>query len=128
VEDRARPGTPEIADRDDYRAPTDAVRNRGEMPEMLCDKTEAIGFAAAPTFAIMAMVTWLHDGGMPAILCSAAQGGAALGGMLPMYLLMVAFHSPPWLKLFFHWRNRTASKAVECSGRAAGKTLGHPVI
>ena len=34
------------------------------------------------------------------MLCSAAHG-APLDGMVPMYLLMSAFHSAPWLKLIF---------------------------
>ncbi len=53
--------------------------------------------AAAPTFAIMALVTTLLDGGAD-VLCS-TTGGSALSGMVPMYLLMSAFHSAPWLKL-----------------------------
>ena len=54
--------------------------------------------AAAPTFAIMALLTVL-GGGPPAMLCSAAQDASPLSGMVPMYLLMSAFHSAPWLKL-----------------------------
>ncbi len=55
--------------------------------------------AAAPTFAIMALLTGVLGGGPPDMLCSAAQDASPLGGMVPMYLLMCAFHSPPWLKL-----------------------------
>lgn len=54
--------------------------------------------AAAPTFAIMALLTAVLGRGAPDVLCS-AMGGAPLGGMVPMYLLMTAFHSAPWLKL-----------------------------
>jgi hypothetical protein len=60
--------------------------------------------AAAPTFAIMALFTGL-DGGQPDILCSAAEHTSPLNGMIPMYLLMSAFHSPPWLKLISSRRN-----------------------
>ena len=52
--------------------------------------------AAAPTFAIMALLTGVL--GSPDALCSAA-GVSSLGGMVPMYLLMSAFHLAPWLKL-----------------------------
>jgi hypothetical protein len=55
--------------------------------------------AAAPTFAIMALLTGVYGGGSPDMLCSAAQGALPLSGMVPMYLLMSAFHSGPWLKL-----------------------------
>jgi hypothetical protein len=54
--------------------------------------------AAAPTFAIMALLTGVLGGGSPDALCSIA-GASPLGGMVPMYLLMSAFHSAPWLKL-----------------------------
>jgi hypothetical protein len=55
--------------------------------------------AAAPTFAIMALLTGV-PGGAPDMLCSAAHGASPLSGMVPMYLLMSAFHLAPWLKLF----------------------------
>src|SRR5712671_4539939 len=55
--------------------------------------------AAAPTFAIMALLTGVLGGGPPDMLCSAAQDASPLSGMVPMYLLMSAFHSAPWLKL-----------------------------
>ena len=55
--------------------------------------------AAAPTFAIMALLTGVL-GGAPDILCSAAHGAPPFGGMVAMYLLMSAFHLAPWLKLF----------------------------
>ena len=54
--------------------------------------------AAAPTFAIMALLTGVFSG-PPDIFCSAMQDLSPLGGMVPMYLLMSAFHLPPWLKL-----------------------------
>jgi len=54
--------------------------------------------AAAPTFAMMALLTVVLDGGPPDTLCSAV-GAFPLSGMVPMYLLMSAFHSVPWLKL-----------------------------
>ena len=54
--------------------------------------------AAAPTFAIMALLTGIL-GGSQSMLCSAAQDASPLSGMVVMYLLMSAFHLPPWLKL-----------------------------
>ena len=55
-----------------------------------------LSLAAAPTFAIMALMTAVIGGGAPEALCSSAS---PLSGMVPMYLLMSAFHSAPWLKL-----------------------------
>jgi len=58
-----------------------------------------LGLAAAPSFALMALVTGLvHDGGAD-MLCSAAHGSWSVGGMAPMYLLMSVFHAAPWMKL-----------------------------
>jgi len=56
--------------------------------------------AAAPTFAVMALLTGVSGGGAPDVLCSAG-GASPLGGMVPMYVLMSAFHSAPWLSLIF---------------------------
>lgn len=61
--------------------------------------------AAAPTFAVMALLTCVPGGSADA-LCS-VSGASPLGGMLPMYLLMSAFHLAPWLKLISRRRNET---------------------
>jgi hypothetical protein len=61
--------------------------------------------AAAPTFAIMALLTGVLGSGQPDVLCSAAEHSSPLTGMIPMYLLMSTFHSPPWLKLIYSGRN-----------------------
>jgi len=57
-----------------------------------------LGLAATPTFAAMALLTGVLGEGPMAMLCSAGHG-SPLSGMVPMYLLMSAFHSAPWLKL-----------------------------
>jgi hypothetical protein len=54
--------------------------------------------AAAPIFASMALATCVL-GGEPHMLCSAMDKTSTFSGMTPMYLLMSAFHLPPWLKL-----------------------------
>jgi hypothetical protein len=66
-----------------------------------------LSLAAAPTFAIMALLTGIHDGSIPDILCSATQEASplTLSGMVPMYLLMSAFHLAPWLRLLSSRRN-----------------------
>jgi hypothetical protein len=60
--------------------------------------------AAAPTFAIMALLAIAFDSSAPNGLCS-ATGSLWPGGMAPMYLLMGVFHLAPWLKLISRRRN-----------------------
>ena len=55
-----------------------------------------LSLAAAPTFAAMALVTAFGGPGPLDMLCS---GASPLGGMVPMYGLMSAFHAAPWLRL-----------------------------
>ena len=47
---------------------------------------------------------------MPGMLSAAAHDASPLTGMVPMYLLMSAFHSTSWLRLITHWR-KGASQA-----------------
>jgi hypothetical protein len=73
---------------------------------IICDSGKAaatgaadfLSLAAAPTFAGMALLTCVLGGGLPDAMCSMA-GASPLSGMVPMYLLMSAFHLAPWLKL-----------------------------
>ena len=57
-----------------------------------------LSLAATPTFAIMALLTGFSPGGRRICFCL-GRHGSPLSGMVPMYLLMSAFHSAPWLKL-----------------------------
>lgn len=63
-----------------------------------------LGLAAAPTFAAMALLTYVPSGGAD-MMCSAAHGVSPPSGMVPMYVLMSAFHSAPWLKLISRRRS-----------------------
>jgi hypothetical protein len=69
---------------------------------------EWLRLAATPTFAIMALLTSLGGSSMD-MLCSFGHG-ASLSGMVTMYLLMSAFHSPPWLSLLCGAYPRTPAK------------------
>ncbi|MBV8191474.1 MAG: hypothetical protein JO339_29835 [Alphaproteobacteria bacterium] len=54
---------------------------------------DCLSLLAAPTFALMALVTAVDT---PIdMLCSSKS----VGGMAPMYLLMSVFHAGAWLKL-----------------------------
>ncbi|HWE73764.1 MAG TPA: hypothetical protein VG328_11440 [Stellaceae bacterium] len=65
--------------------------------------------AAAPSFAAMAALAAMLGG--PAMICG--QPASPLTGMVPMYLLMSAFHAAPWLKLI------AAPKAPRSASSAA---------
>jgi hypothetical protein len=64
-----------------------------------------LALAAAPTFAIMALVS--GRAGDTDMLCSSVQAGLPLSPMATMYVLMSAFHLAPWLTLMF---GRTAAR------------------
>jgi hypothetical protein len=75
------------------------VTRRDEMSVLTASAAAKwLRFAAAPTFAIMALLTIVLDNGLPTTFCAEA-GSLWPGGMAPMYLLMAAFHLVPWLKL-----------------------------
>ena len=57
-----------------------------------------LSLAAAPAFAFMALMTAYLDGGL-APVCMGVEHGSPMSGMVPMYLMMSAFHSGPWLRL-----------------------------
>jgi hypothetical protein len=88
--------------------------------------------AAAPTFAIMALLTAVLGGGPRDMLCAAAPGASPLHGMVPMYLLMSAFHAAPWLRLIaarrhgpHHVRQRRDDRtsAAPCEWHRVKRTL-----
>ncbi len=55
--------------------------------------------AAAPTFALMALLTVVPDGDAYRATCLGLADASPLGSMSLMYLLMSAFHAVPWVKL-----------------------------
>jgi hypothetical protein len=76
-----------------------------------------LGLAAAPTFAVMAFLTYVFGGGAD-MMCPDAHGVSALSGMVPMYALMSAFHSVPWLKLISRRRSAACRSSQMRSDRA----------
>ncbi|MBN9234804.1 MULTISPECIES: hypothetical protein [Phyllobacteriaceae] len=59
--------------------------------------TDWLCLAATPTFAAMALLSAVTGGAD--MICSSMADALPLNGMVMMYLLMSAFHLPPWLRL-----------------------------
>jgi hypothetical protein len=76
---------------------TSAVKRGSEGAAVVRGIIRWLSLAAAPTFAIMALLAAVTGSGPLESLCSAAA--SPVSGMVPMYLLMSAFHSTPWLRL-----------------------------
>ncbi|TRC93658.1 hypothetical protein FJV77_21175 [Mesorhizobium sp. WSM4306] len=53
--------------------------------------------AAAPTFAVMALLTCIHTG--DGVVSCLGANASLLTSMPVMYLLMSAFHLAPWLRV-----------------------------
>lgn len=69
-----------------------------------------LSLAAAPVFAAMAALSAFQVEG-PA-LC-AMPHASPLTGMTAMYVLMSAFHLPPWLKLIARWLQGGGAQRAE---------------
>lgn len=69
-----------------------------------------LSLAAAPAFGLMAILSAGVEGGAQQMWCSPATHMSPLTGMVPMYVLMSAFHITPWLKLL-SGRRRAARPA-----------------
>jgi hypothetical protein len=67
------------------------------MPRTL-GAADWLHLGAAPTFALMALLTAVLGGGQM-MMCSITQDSSPVTGMVPMYVLMSVFHLAPWLKL-----------------------------
>jgi hypothetical protein len=83
--------------------------------------------AATPTFAIMALMTGVLGGG-PMDMLGSSGHGSPLSGMVPMYMLMSAFHSAPWLKLISSRRSgahRHPATLVTPTVRCPARSLAH---
>ncbi len=75
-----------------------AIRIENLMSAGASSVADGLRFAAAPTFAVMALLTGFGGGGASPWLCSAAHEASPFGGMALMYGLMALFHAQPWLR------------------------------
>jgi hypothetical protein len=82
-----------------------------------------LALAATPTFATMAVLTAVAGSGPADMLCAAGHG-SVLGGMVPMYLLMSAFHSAAWLRLIAERRTSAGVNASSFETRARARSSG----
>ena len=78
-----------------------------------------LSLAAAPSFAVMALVSAVSQGRAD-LLCSATSDLSPLGGMVPMYVLMSAFHLAPWLRLASARPSASARHATSFDPTAGG--------
>jgi hypothetical protein len=86
---------------------TNAIGLREEwLAAAAAGAADCISLGAAPAFAVMALVAGVAGGGASDMSCSGMQNASPLTGMLPMYVLMSAFHFGPWLKLIGSRRSR----------------------
>lgn len=79
-------------------------RNGSRFAGTCAGAADWVCLAAAPTFAIMALLAAVAGGDGDVRICSTAPAAAPMSEMVLMYVLMSAFHSPPWLKLICGWR------------------------
>lgn len=99
---------------------TTCIDSRRPDPNRVRDVSHTSGLtgwihlAAAPTFAMMALLNLLAVAPV-GMLCSAGLGMSSLGGMTLMYALMGVFHASPWLEMISGMRSRV--RGHRASGR-----------
>jgi hypothetical protein len=77
----------------------DQVSTGAAAARFMVGAARVLQFAAAPAFAVMALLAAMAGDGAWDILCGATQDASPLTGMAAMYGLMSAVHAAPWLRL-----------------------------
>jgi hypothetical protein len=91
--DRSRVTTPNCT------AEHQSERATGSANGTILRAANWLRLAAAPTFAVMALLVGGVDKSLPSALCGGTADTSPLSGMAVMYLLMSVFHSASWLEL-----------------------------
>ena len=80
-----------------------ASTDRAATPEPVASDrasraADRLNLAAAPAFAVMALVSMVTGDDPSTLVCSTAYGTSWLTGMTSMYVLMSTFHLEAWLR------------------------------
>lgn len=89
------------------------ARKSGRGIRQSRDAATWLGFAASPTFALMA---WVSASDMEAMICATGSDGLPIGGMTFMYLLMSLFHLSPWLRFVSALSRQSTQAATQAQG------------
>jgi hypothetical protein len=81
--------------------------NGGSLSAMAFDIANWLRLAAAPSYAIMALVTATFGESPKDVICMATHHTPPLCSMAWMYMLRSVFHAGPWLKLIANWASPT---------------------
>lgn len=82
---------------------------------------DGLCLAAAPTFAVMAVVSAVAEAGRAQAFCAPAQNAWPVDAMVLMYLLMSAFHLAPWLRLIGSRRAQGARASGDIQATGTGQ-------
>ncbi len=87
---------------------------RKKVGTLHTDRAGRLGFAAAPTFAVMASVSAVGTPDMA--ICSATTSLLPINDMTLMYALMSIFHLAPWLELCWTRSKRPSIPLTQSEG------------
>jgi hypothetical protein len=97
ISDTTDLGGHDVVSQQDERAPHERPRAT-EGGSAALGAADVVCLAAAPSFAIIALLSGVLGGSPPDMLCSAMHDASPSSGMALMYVLMSSFHTAPWLK------------------------------
>lgn len=96
-----------------------SVRAAAGSSRFIPGACQILHLAAAPTFAVMALLTATARGDASGILCVTAGDASPLTWMIAMYGLMSAFHAAPWLRLMGARLRAPSARTARPTARSA---------